>query len=747
MNASDSSPVKPVKSTALKPNPNSRLSGRAGLFCSAVLWLLISGSLAAAEQERPKIGLALSGGGARGLAHIGVLQALHDKRIPIDYIAGTSMGSIIGGLYATGMNTDDLDWVVASVDWDSAFSPAVDRELKNYRQKQEEKDYFVDLEIGLSRKGPKSGVGIAGDQKIMLELQRLVGSIDADNFDDFPIPFRAVATDLNAGEPYVIDHGDLALAMRASMAVPLIFGPIKHQGRMLVDGGILNNLPVDVVRKMGADIVIAVNIASPLGAVDETSSVLSVTYQSVDVALVQNTIESLGLADIVIAPKLEKVAATDFDKNDQMVADGYHAVAEKSLVLDHLALSEHDYRVHQESRNFLVRNVPEKIRFVRFSGNQRTATARLQAYANNLINQSFETGQVQRIADKIAAAEQDIQIITYHVVSEDEEKGIEFNVQEKQWGPDYVKFGLKIADDFDSNTRISVLARHQRFNINDWGGQWINDFSVGSLLQWKSEFYQPIEAKRDYFLSANLHSIKDTRRFYQDDTRAVGEYDLKRFALGFDFGININANSEFRAGLWFRDEDVNNVINSTNFDTAIDRSTGLLVRYGLDTQEKALYSREGYDIETELGLFNKVQWISFNGFKRIPLGKTSAAHFGIKADFTDLVDDDQFFKAYGGLDDFAGFPQHSLLGLNAFLFEFGGFTKLDPIKLPVVGTPNLIVKVHYGNVWQRHIKLDDMILGFSAGLSIDVENTVMYVGSGYSDGGDIRFYLRLGTGF
>ena len=701
------------------------------------------------NPDRPKIGLALSGGGARGLAHIGVLKALEEKNIPIDYIAGTSMGAIVGGLYATGMNADDLEWAMATVDWEASMRPSGNRKLKNYRQRQEEKNYFVDLTIGLSKNGPISGSGLVDGQRIMLELQRLVGSIQPQKFNDYPIPFRAVATDLNAGEPYIIDHGDLAMAMRASMSVPVLLGPVKHQGRMLVDGGILNNLPVDVVREMGADIVIAVNISSPLGQVDENSSVLSLTYQSVDVALVQNTIESLGKADIVIAPLLEGLTSSDFERSDQFLADGYTAVMNKSLMLDNFSLTPEQYQTELEIRNFLPRDIPSRIEFLEFTGNDRTSEERLRGLTSDLIGQNFDIGDVQAAADRIAALEEDISVVSYQTVNRNGDKGIQFQITEKQWGPDYLKFGLKIADDFDSNTRFSVLARHHRYNINSLGGQWINDFSVGSVLGWQSELLQPLDYNSRYFASANVQVTKDTRRLFDnsDPPDAIGEYDYKQFALGLDFGLNPDANSELRAGLWFQDESVVSVINDSDFDTAINRTLGLKVRYGLDTLDKAVFAREGYDIKAELGIFDRIQWISFNGYRRYPLGRTSAAHIGIKADFTDLVDDGEFFKAYGGLDDFAGFPQHSLLGLNAFIFELGGFTALDMIDLPIFGSPNLIVKGHYGNVWQRNITIENMIYGYSAGLSVDIENTVMYLGTGYSNADDFRFYLRIGTGF
>ncbi|MBL4773213.1 MAG: patatin-like phospholipase family protein [Alcanivoracaceae bacterium] len=728
----------------------------------AILLMLFTFNLYAYDKNRPKIGLVLSGGGARGLAHIGVLRALEEKNIPIDYIAGTSIGSIVGGLYATGMSTDDLEWVVKSIDWHRVFRPTTDRKKQQYSAKQADKNYFVDLELGLSKSGPKSGKGFAGGQQLMLELQRIVGSIKTQDFDNYPIPFRAVATDLNTAEPYIIDHGDLAMAMRASMAVPLIFGPINHQGRFLADGGILNNLPVDVAKQMGADIVIAVNISSPLGVIDEGSSIISVSYQSIDVALVQNTIQSLGLADIVIAPVLNGLGTSDFDKYEELILAGVKAVYKKSLVLEHLKLNDYDYLMATDSRNFLVREIPKVIDFVSFSGNKRTSVERLSNKAKHILSKPFVASEIQDLADDLAV-DNDILTVTYKVVSNEiKQQGIEFTIEEKNWGPDYLKFGLKVADDFDSNTRISLLARHHRYNINHKGGEWINDISVGSVLQWRSELNQPIDYADRYFLSANFNLSKDSRRFYGNifnpslvgqelddefDIQPTGEYDIKEFSFGIDWGVNITENSEFRLGLWVMDENVVAVINNSAFETAIDRAIGFRFRYGLDTLDKAKFSRTGVDLKSEIGLFDKVQWLNFDYSQRFPVSANTALHLGFQGDFVNSAEDGEVQFAYGGLENFAGFPQHSLLGLNAIVMEFGAFTELDTINLPIFGSPKFILKGHYGNVWQHHVKLEDMIYGYSAGISLDVVNTVVYLGTGYSNGGDFRFYLRLGTGF
>jgi NTE family protein len=695
---------------------------------------------------RPKIGLALSGGGARGLAHIGVLKALEENRIPIDYIAGTSMGSIIGGLYAIGYSPKDLEWVTQSVDWQRVFRPSIDRQRKNYQQRQEEKDYFVDLEIGLSKKGPASGKGFAGGQQLMLELQRLVGSLSVENFDDFPIPYRAVATDLNAAEPYVMDHGDLAMAMRASMAVPLVFGPVKYQGRMLADGGILDNLPVDVVRSMGADIVIAVNVSSPLNTLDENSSILSATYQSIDVALIQNTIQSLQKADIVIAPDLQGLTATDFEKGQEMAQRGYQAVQEKSLVLSPLALPENNYLAHQDARNFLMQSIPKTIHFVRFSGNRRTATERLYSKAKVLEGRSFNTADIQDMADALAAYN-DIQTVTYKVVEDESgNKGVQFQVKEKNWGPDYLKFGLKVADDFDSDTRISVLARHHRYNINRLGGEWINDLSIGNEIYWKSQLYQPMDYDNHRFAALHVQAGKSSQRFYENGS-PIGVYDLKQLASGFDVGINLNDSSELRGGLWYMDQNIVPVINNKEFETAINNTVGLRLQYGLDTFDHALFARKGTEFSSEIGLFDKVRWWRYDWNKRFPLGEYSAVHLGSKGEFSDNVSPGEVFTFWGGLEDFAGFPQDSLLGQNAFMVELGGYTRLPKIQLPVFGSPRLIGVLHAGQVWQHNIKFDDLLYGYLAGVSLDVANTVMFLGNGYTRHGDFRFYLRLGTGF
>ena len=217
-----------------------------------------------AEITRPKIGLVLGGGGARGAAHIGVIKKLEEFNIPVDYVAGTSMGSLVGAFYATGMNADELDRTANSLEWDDLFNDNVQRADRPFRRKRDDDLSLIGPKFGVGRNSFLLRRGAISGQKISFLFESLVHDrVQVDDFDDLPVPFRAVAADIAIGRVVVLDSGNLALAMRSSMSVPGVFDPVELNGHLLVDGGIVNNVPVDVVRAMGADRLIVVDVSSP----------------------------------------------------------------------------------------------------------------------------------------------------------------------------------------------------------------------------------------------------------------------------------------------------------------------------------------------------------------------------------------------------------------------------------------------------------------------------------------------------
>lgn len=279
-----------------------------------------------AEKNRPKIGLVLSGGGARGAAHVGVLKVLEQNHIPVDYIAGTSFGAIVGGLYAAGYSAAELEEILANIDWKNSLSGRASREESSFRRKQDDNGFLIKFKIGIKDGKLKLPSGLITPNNLRLTLQDLINEVvNVDDFDDLKIPFRAVATDLETGGAVVLDHGSLASAIVASMAVPALFPPVEYEGRLLVDGGVSNNVPVDVAREMGADIVIVVDISTPMMKKDDIESFTKVIDQLMLIMTNQNTavqLASLSEKDILIRPDLDDIGFADFERALEAIPRG-----------------------------------------------------------------------------------------------------------------------------------------------------------------------------------------------------------------------------------------------------------------------------------------------------------------------------------------------------------------------------------------------------------------------------------------
>src|SRR5262245_54895750 len=288
--------------------------------------LLLAQAVPAAEGERPRVGLVLSGGGARGAAHVGVLKVLDEMRVPIDAIAGTSMGAVVGGLYASGMSAQEIETLISSLNWQDAFRDRPPREELGFRRKQDERNFLVRYALGFTREGFVLPPGLVQGQKLEQVLRNAALPVaEIQRFDRLPIPFRAIATDLETGQAVVMDSGDLVTAMRASMSAPGVFAPSQRDGRLLVDGGLVDNLPVDVARAMGVDVLIAVDVSFPLQTRDELTSPLDVTNQAFAILIRSRTREQrdrLTPADIIIEPPLGRFESADFSRVPQALRAG-----------------------------------------------------------------------------------------------------------------------------------------------------------------------------------------------------------------------------------------------------------------------------------------------------------------------------------------------------------------------------------------------------------------------------------------
>lgn len=297
---------------------------------SCLLLCLLPLLAQAVEPPRPKIGLVLSGGAARGLAHIGVLKALEEQGIHIDAIAGTSMGAVIGGLYASGYKIDELEKLALNIDWKLALSDAPPREDVPFRRKQDDRDFLVKQKLSFRDDGSLGlPLGVIQGQNLALLLESMFAHrSDTRDFDKLPIPFRAVATDITSGEKVVFRKGHLPQVIRASMSIPAVFAPVELDGRLLVDGGMTDNIPLDVAREMGVDIAIVVDIGTPLRSRKQLNTVVDVLNQSITLMTRRNSeeqLKALHASDVLIQPPLAAYGVTDFGRATDMIDAGYRA--------------------------------------------------------------------------------------------------------------------------------------------------------------------------------------------------------------------------------------------------------------------------------------------------------------------------------------------------------------------------------------------------------------------------------------
>ncbi|TNF84970.1 MAG: patatin, partial [Acidobacteria bacterium] len=321
------------------------------IFLLALASLFPAPGPAAEDPGRPKIGLALAGGGAKGVAHVGVLQVLEELNVPIDYIAGTSMGAIIAGLYASGLSPDEMEEVLLEIDWIDTLEDETQRKDLAFRRKEEQRRYAMNLQLGIKKSGIVWPTGLKTGQKLYFMLQSLTLPVaDVEDFDRLPTPFRAVATDIHTGEAVVLSHGNLATAMRASMAIPTVFTPVSLDGRLLVDGGLSNNVPVDVVSAMGADVVIAVDVGAPLTD-RQVESMIQVYQQTMRFLTRRNMEPQLAAADLVITPPgVAQYGTLQFGASKKFLATGVEGARENEEALRRWAVSPEEYQRHQEAR-------------------------------------------------------------------------------------------------------------------------------------------------------------------------------------------------------------------------------------------------------------------------------------------------------------------------------------------------------------------------------------------------------------
>ena len=714
---------------------------------------------ASPEQARPRIGLVLSGGGARGAAHVGVLKVLDEMRIPIDAIAGTSMGAVVGGLYASGMPVADIDKLLRSVNWEDAFRDRPPREELGFRRKQDDREFLVRYALGVTDQGFVLPRGLVQGQKLEQVLRRASLPVAAiQQFDRLPIPFRAVATDLESGDAVILDSGDLVTAMRASMSAPGVFAPVEREGRMLVDGGLVENLPVEIARSMKVDVLIVVDVSFPLYASEQLTSPLEITNQAFAILVRGRTRQQralLGPKDVVIEPDLGRLTSADFSRVLQALRAGESAAREARPALQKLALSQDAYIRYLATRNPRDGSLPT-IEFVRADPLSMEYDPLVKATMGNLVGKTLDADRVRNQLSSLYALDR-FESIDYNLVEEDGRSGLELDLRRKSWGPNYVRFGLNLEDNFEGTSRYNAALRFISTELNRMGGEWLTDLQIGDNPKFFTEFYQPLSLASRYFIAPHF-DFEERSVFELQQSDLLAEYRVRTLEGGLDVGREISNWGEVRLGVRRGTGRSRVLIGDPTLPISEFDRGGFFARFSYDRLDSIFFPRHGQQFEFEwrgeraqfgsaetLDAF-ETSWLVARSFDR------HTVIFWLNAGTTvdaERVRPENLFSL-GGFLNLSGLPPGSLsgphYGIGRLIYQRrvgrGGQGVLD---LPAYAG----VSLEAGNTWldSDDISFGDIHKNASLFFGVDSPLGPVYLAAGYDESGQKAFYLFLGRTF
>ena len=714
---------------------------------------------ARALPNAPKIGLVLGGGGARGAAHIGVLKVLERERIPVHAIAGTSMGSIVGGLYAAGYTPDEIEAVIASIDWKDFFSDDPARPDLPMRRKDEDYRDLLDFKLGLREGKLIAPRGVLQGQKFLNLLRRMLMPYwRLKSFDDLPIPFRAIGTDIGRGEQVVFKDGDLSLAIRASMSVPGAFAPIRVDGRLMVDGGIVNNVPVDIVKAMGVDRVIVVDVGEPLMDEDTLGSPLSITMQMITLLMKQRTdqvLSDMSPEDVLIRPDLGNMSSAAFDRAVSTIALGEQAAEAAIAGLRPLSLPEHAYaavRLQQRRSEFEA----PPIDFVEVSAKRTRSPLFVHTAMRDLVGKPLDDAEVERrVADAYGTGH--YERILYKLARRGDATGLLVTPVDKGWGPNFVGFGLQLSDDFNGRSDYQLSAEATFTGLSEHGAEARVRADLGRIAALSAEWYQPWGERGQYYWRPEIRFDARNQSFSGD----TGQLDarLRRAIAGARIGTNIGRSWRLEGGFEYSHNraqiqtgqlpipgvtgftsDASSFVLAVDHDSLDDLGFPTRGRRGA---AKLTVSRPGLGSDAN-GEVLRADWYRAFSFDRhrLLVGAEAQTNWGDPEAFSGLATLGGFTRLSGfGDRDLSG--EHSALARAIYYRRFGDMSRLFALPAYIGGS------VEAGNVWDSRdaVSVDSLIYAGSVFVGIDSPLGPIFFGYGASEGGEDSVYLSFGSLF
>jgi len=704
--------------------------------------------------KRLKIGVALEGGGALGLAHIGVLQWFEDHHIPIDYIAGTSMGGLVGGLYATGKSPADLQKIVEKQKWDTIIGGRTPYDDLSFRRKEDQRALPNYLLLGL-KKGLTLPGGLNAGQRIglLIDHETLAYS-QLKSFNDLPTPFRCVATDLVTGKEVIFSDGDLATAMRATMSIPGLFTPVRTDGHVYVDGGLVGNLPTDVVRAMGADIVVGIHLETAPADEKDIQSLFTVLGRSIDVIIRENEIRGLAGADMVVSVNLKDFTSLDYEKSETIIQKGNSAAEGKQNVLDKLKVTDEEWQTfiaQRESRKKIETVVPQSIEV---RGVQPDAQGPVLKFLKPLLGHPLDTRELDQVLTRLTGVGK-FDTANYRVETRDDGQQVLVVILHEQiFGPPTLQPGLEVDGSESKDVTFTQAARLTFLDIAGYRSEWRTDFLFGNTYGLATELYRPFSPTSRWFFSPHVDASSTGLHVYsRNDPVAI--YGLDRVNGGLDIGYGFSRFTELRAGYSVGYLDASLRLGKPEFGSVNGRVGDMRVRFRIDHADDPVVPRRGYTLDANFHWYDSYPEsttafpagdATISGF--LPVTKAGSL-FATFEGGTIFGHDSGGFPLYflGGPTHLSAYGTNELFGDQFYLVRTGYLHELLTL-------PNFLGKKVYAIGALETAKMYDFPLpesGFplDADLGVLAETAIgpFFFGGSLGDSGHRKWFFQLGRIF
>jgi NTE family protein len=705
---------------------------------------------------RPTIGLVLQGGGALGLAHVGVITWLEEHHIPVDYVAGTSMGGLVGGVYATGHNAAEMRQIVNGIPWDEVLSPTTPFDDLSFRRKEDARDYPNSLEFGL-RKGLQFPAGLNSGQQVSLVLDKIaLPYSEVKSFNDLPTPFACVATDLVSGKPKVFRAGSLALALRSTMSLPGIFTPVRTKDAIYADGGLLQNIPVEVAKQMGADLTLAIHLEEAPVPANANLSSFAVLGQSISVMISANELLSMEKADLLVSVPVQKWSALSFNDADAIIKAGYDAAAAKSKVLMTLAVDDATWQKYLADRQSRVRTnpVPE---FVTVEGVHGNLSQRIEEKTANLTGKPINFDELDQEIMRLKGTER-YSALTYQMVDRNGQQGLLITTEERDVGPPVVQPLILIDGSSLKNVTLDMGARFTWFDIGGFRSEWRNDIVLFSDYGLNSEYYHPFTPLTHWFIAPR--ALADNNPLYlYDNNQLVSTYRRSTLGGGVDVGYQFRNTGELRVGYEGGWQDFVRGVGNPKELPSFSGGYGVSrIQYRLDRLDDAVIPFAGQSFTGDALWYNAspaapqaYPVLEGAGQLHFRLNETSSVFLDGSAGttFDHATGIPQF--SLGGSRQLVAYGTNELLMDKYFLFQLGYIREM--LKLPpLLGSGVYILGIYeaaqvYGPPSSMVNKASGFPTDAAAGIVVNTIFGPVEAAYAYGDTGHHKFFFRVGRLF